>query len=51
MDKICKYCFLKLFSVEISEGTSNLCCHTDKIKLPEVVACDELKSLIERNAT
>lgn len=49
MNKICKYCGAKLFSLEVSEGSSSLCCHKGKINVPEVVVCDELKTLLERN--
>lgn len=49
MTQICRYCHAKLFRGELLEGSSSICCHKGKIKLPEVVVCDELKNLITAN--
>ncbi|GBN83628.1 hypothetical protein AVEN_245424-1 [Araneus ventricosus] len=49
MDKTCRHCDAKLFSLTVSEGPSSLCWHKSKINLLEVVVCDELKILLERN--
>ena len=49
MDQVCTYCSAKLFVGELLQGSSSICCHKGKVKLPEVHVSDDLKALIERN--
>jgi len=40
MDKLCRHCAAKLYSRELKDGASYICCHKGKIRLEPIIVCD-----------